>query len=82
MGNYWYGLGAGWMMLMPVLWIALIGLTIWAVYQLTKGFGRDAAPGPRRESPQEILDRRYASGEIDTATYEEARAHMSEQRQS
>jgi putative membrane protein len=31
---------------------------------------------PRRESAQEILDRRYASGEIDADAYIRARDHV------
>ena len=87
MDGYGWGFGAGWMMLMPLLWIALLGVIIWAVVRLTQGSwtgGRreDSRHDPGRETPQEILDRRLASGEIDTAAYDEARQRLSEQRSS
>ncbi|MEV7688359.1 SHOCT domain-containing protein [Streptomyces bungoensis] len=49
-----------------------------------RGRGRDGwehweAPGREqghRESPEEILDRRYASGEIDSDTYTQARERL------
>jgi putative membrane protein len=71
------GWGAvGWI-LMALFWIAVIALIVWAVIRLTQSSrGRDR----QVESPREILDRRFASGEIDTAAYEEARGRLSEQR--
>ncbi len=80
--GYGWGFGAGWMMLMPLFWIALLGVIIWAVVRLTQGSGFGARPDsrhePGRETPQEILDRRLASGEIDVAAYDEARQRLSE----
>jgi len=74
---YGYGAGWGWMMLMPLVWIALLGVIIWAVVRLVQRPGdREYGTGARRETPQEILDRRYASGEIDTDTYTQSRAHL------
>src|SRR5919197_3496818 len=87
MGGY-YGVGSVWMLLMPLLWIALLGAVIWAVIRLTQGPGRGLESGSAshetasheskpRETPLEILDRRFASGEIDAAAYDEARARLS-----
>jgi putative membrane protein len=70
-----YGYGWGWMMLMPLVWIALLGVIIWAVARLVQRPG-ERTPEPRRETPQEILDRRYASGEIDADAYTEARSRL------
>jgi putative membrane protein len=68
--------GWGWIMLMPLLWIALIGVIVWAVVRLTQR-PPDQAAQPRRETPREtpreILDRRFASGEIDADAYTRAR---------
>ena len=68
--------GWGWMMLMPLLWIALVGVIVWAVVWLAQP-GRRTSPPPDygqspRETPQEILDRRFASGEIDADAYGQA----------
>lgn len=78
-----YGNGWGWgaMMLMPLLWIlflgVFLGVVIWAAVRLAQP--GDYRPDPRRwdrperETPQEILDRRFASGEIDAEAYVRAR---------
>jgi putative membrane protein len=81
---YWNG-GWAWMAFMPLLWIALIGLVVWAVMRLTQqhSAGRHDATDSRktpRETPEEILDRRLASGEIDVDTYTEARKRLAAHR--
>lgn len=61
---------ATWMMLtMFVFWGGLIALSFWLVSRLTRSEDRPMAV----ESPRQILDRRLASGEIDTEEYAEAR---------
>ncbi|WP_225094530.1 SHOCT domain-containing protein [Streptomyces sp. CoH27] len=84
---YWDG-GWAWMAFMPLLWIALICLAVWAVIRLThsssagaSGRGHGWEGQQHRETPEEILDRRYASGEIDTDTYTEARERLAAHRQ-
>jgi putative membrane protein len=64
--------GWGWMMLMPLLWVvALTGVIVWAAIMVA---GRPAGRAePWRESAQEILDRRFAAGEIDADAYTRAR---------
>ncbi|GAA5104537.1 hypothetical protein [Haloechinothrix salitolerans] len=76
---YDFGVGSAWMMLMPVVWLVLIGVVIWAVVWLA----RDRRDGGSRyetradrETPLEILDRRYAMGEVDTEDYLRARDHL------
>jgi putative membrane protein len=78
-----YGPGWGWMVLMPVVWMVLLGAIIWAVVRLVQGStGRGSAPQAgstppvNTETAQEILDRRYASGEIDTDTYNQMRGQL------
>ncbi|MEU4035481.1 SHOCT domain-containing protein [Streptomyces collinus] len=78
---------------MPLLWIALIVLAVWAVIRLTRGpsggahgrghgwTGGGLPENPKSpESPEEIVDRRYASGEIDTDTYTEMRERLAAHR--
>ena len=70
----WDGMGvAGWF-LMTVFWVALIAAIVWAVANLFPSRGTGDAVEPER--PEDILDRRLASGEIDPATYDELRAKM------
>lgn len=74
------GNGWGWMILMPVVWVTLLGVIIWAVVRLAQPTGHQQGPvdhdAARWESPQEILDRRFASGEIDAETYAQTRDHL------
>lgn len=66
----WYGGGMGplaWL-LMGAFWAALLVLIVWLVTRLLPG-GGETAPPARRETPEEILDRRFALGEIDEPTY-------------
>ena len=67
------GMGvAGWL-LMTVFWVALIAAIVWAVANLFPGRGATESSDERPARPEEILDRRLARGEIDSATYDELR---------
>ena len=79
-----YGFSWGGMFLMMVgttLWIALIIVLIWA---LIRWLNRKTTPSvlPYTSTPTsapsalEILNQRYAHGEIDTATYEQMRERL------
>ena len=71
MNGFYDGMGAGGWLLMAVFWVALIAVIVWAVASLfTRAGGDGAASDNLAERPEEILDRRLASGEIDTATYD------------
>lgn len=76
---YDFGVGSAWMMLMPVVWLVLIGAVVWAVVWMARD-RRDGGPRyetrPGQETPLEILDRRYAKGEVDTEEYVRARDHL------
>jgi putative membrane protein len=79
MGWYGGGMGAGAWMFMGLFWLALLGLIIWAVVRLLPG--RDGGSGHRgsgtaAETPEEILDRRFAHGEVDLETYQAQRAAL------
>ena len=80
----WYGGGmsvAGWLF-MGLFWIALVALIIWLVLRLLPSSGHTGHPttappqvgGP--DSPVDILDRRFAAGEIDLETYQSHRAAL------
>lgn len=79
----YYGDGHDWAwmtVLMPLMWIALIGLTAWLVMRLTHPSASPTPvhhpPAPDRETPEEILDRRFAAGEIDAQEHASARQHL------
>lgn len=66
--------GGGWLIgmgLMILFWVAVILLVIWAVRSL---FPRQSRSG--REQALDILQQRYARGEISAAEYEQARARL------
>jgi putative membrane protein len=83
MGWYGGGMGAGAWMFMGLFWLVLLALIIWAVVRLLPtregGSGR-SGPGPALESPEEILDRRFARGEVDLETYQVQRAALTAER--
>ena len=81
MMGYGYGMGAGgWIgwVAMVIFWIGLIALVIWGVSRaFPAGAGRGDTPqSSRPETPAEVLDRRYAAGEIDDNSYQAMRATL------
>ena len=80
MGWYSGGMGYGAWMLMGLFWLVLLGVIIWAVVRLLParrdGAGRDA------DGPEDILDRRFARGEIDAEAYQAQRAALTAARGS
>lgn len=55
-------------------WLAILGAVVWlGVWAMRSGLG--AGPPPQ-ESPEEILERRYAGGEIDASEYERRLAEL------
>ena len=75
------GDGWGWWMMLGGLWmVAFWGLVIWAVYTLvTRLGGRETAPPPQTAEPSaiEILERRYARGELSHDEFEAMRRRLS-----
>ena len=65
-GMMWPGMmgGLGSMFLMPVLWLAVVGVIVWAVAGAVRRSGESSRSGGSSDSPLEILKRRYASGEL------------------
>ena len=86
----WYGDGvngaAPFMWIgMGLFWIVMIGLVVFLVVRLLPGGGAPPqvpdASGPRTaESAEQILDRMFATGEIDEQTYRARRGALSEMR--
>lgn len=65
--------GGGWLwMLLPLLfWGGLLAFAVWALTRIfpNRG-GSDAASGHGEDSAEEILQKRFARGEIDAEEYE------------
>ena len=73
MFGYCSGMGAGGWLLMIGLWGAFIAVVVWAVSRVF--------PSERRQEADELLDRRFAAGEIDADAYRQAREQLAGTRQ-
>ena len=63
----WNAMGLfGWTM-MILFWTAVIVAIIWAIRSL------NTKPSPTQPTPLEVLERRFAAGEIDREDFEERR---------
>jgi putative membrane protein len=80
MGWYGGGMGAGMWLLMGLFWVALLAFVVWLVVQLFPSRNQPIPGG--HDSPEEILDRRFARGEIDEQTYAAQRAVLAQTRGS
>ena len=84
MWGYGYDPGwGGWLMMVfgNILWIALLGILVWAVIRWferkARFSGQRGSSGPMSDvSALEILRQRYARGEIDAATFENMRERL------
>ena len=74
----WYdGMGVGGWILMTLFWVLLVAVIVWAGAQLFPGRreqGGDETPGA--ETPEDILERRLARGDIDPETYDRLREKL------
>ena len=66
MGYGPFGYSSFGLLFMLLFWVAIIWLIVWAVRQFTKG----------RETPVEILQKRFAKGEITKKEYETIRRSL------
>ncbi len=70
----WYGNGAWWgigMVSMGLFWMVVVVAAVWAVARLSAR--PSERPAASAESARQILDRRFAAGEIDETQYAQAR---------
>lgn len=73
----WHDMGWGGMWFGWIFWIVLIALIIWAVVRMSGSRpGGTTSSGLERETPLDILKRRYANGEITKEQYEEMRRDL------
>jgi putative membrane protein len=76
MHDWGWGMGWGGMVLGPLLTIGLIILLVALVVPFVRSLGGGSA-GPRARSARDILDERYAKGEIDREEYLRRRQDIS-----
>ena len=76
----WMGMGAGRGPLGLLFVLAVVALVVWAIVTLTRKWGTHARPavaspaGPPATTAQQILDERFARGEIDAEEFTRRRA--------
>ena len=68
-GDYGMGMGGGGMIFMGLFWIVIIVGVIYLIKSLTD----KRSSGATSESPEEILKKRYAKGEISTEEFEKVK---------
>lgn len=79
MGNGW-GMGWGGWLFMGLFWLVLLGLILFLVVRLLPGAGSAGTGRPPEETPEDILDKRFARGEIDLDVYQAQRAALAQAR--
>ena len=76
----WYHDGVGWggWITMTLAMVAFWGVVVFIVVALYRGTSssRTDGPVPRQQSPMEILDERFARGEIDEEEYHARQAGL------
>ncbi len=71
---HWGPGGFGGLWMGPVFWIILLGLVVWLAVLLARRGGNGGGPvSPPAKTPREILDERFARGEIDDEEYKRRR---------
>jgi putative membrane protein len=73
LADAWHHDGPGWWIVFPLLWFALIAGGLVLLFRSRGGWGPPRAV-VHRESALDVLDARYARGEIDLDEYRERRS--------
>jgi putative membrane protein len=76
MHGYGYGWSGGWIF-MGLFWFLLLALIVFLVLRLLPG-GGGRIRWQQGESPLDVLDHRFARGELDLETYRSQRAALQE----
>lgn len=61
-------------------WILLVGGLVWAITRSQQRQSGPPSSAEPRETPLEVLQRRYAEGEISTEEYEERKGRLERDR--
>ncbi len=71
MNYYGYGMMSGWGILMMVLLVILIVIIVYAVIKLVQGGNNSGTTSNGKDEALEILDQRYAKGELSDEEYQQ-----------
>jgi putative membrane protein len=75
-GDGWWGLGMG------IVWLVFLGLVVGGIVLAVRGSSGGATDRGRERSALDILDERFARGEIDRDEYEERRRVLRDSQRS
>ncbi len=76
LADCWHHGGGGWF-LFPLFWIVVIVLIVWA---FRRGrWGRPGGPHRHRQSAAEVLEHRFARGEIDDEEFRRRRSVLGDE---
>lgn len=76
----WHHDGGPWFIFVPLFWILVFFGIVWVV-RGAPPWRRSRNCGSRRESGAEILERRFAEGELDPEEYRERRSTLADREQ-
>ncbi|MEP7736256.1 hypothetical protein ABKW28_01255 [Nocardioides sp. 31GB23] len=77
MDDGYYGMDAGGWIAMTIFWVGLVTLVVWALWRTFAGsLAPTSPPSGAGESPEDVVDRRFAAGEVDEETYRSMRAAL------
>jgi putative membrane protein len=76
----WHHDGAPWFIFAPLFWILVVFGIVWIV-RAAPPWRRSRNFGPRRESGTEILERRFAEGDLDPDEYRQRRSTLDDREQ-
>ena len=75
-----WGMGWGGWLFMGLFWLVLFGLILFLMVRLLSTSGPAGTARPPEETPEDILDKRFARGEIDLEAYQAQRAALAQAR--
>jgi putative membrane protein len=78
MNYYRHGMMGGWGIFMMIFLVILIVVIVYAVMKLVQGSNKNATSQSNRDEALEILNQRYAKGELSDEEYQQKKKILKE----